>query len=162
MTGQEVELHPRTAGRTGYWVRACLLGAVILICGMVIGGALAYRFFPVFGIFPAFGPGMHPDPDRMVEWITERLRGELDLSDEQAAAVRTIFREDHGRMEAVRLKVEPEVSAILQDTHAKVSQILNESQKVLWDKRFAEMRERMPFRPPPDPEPQPNSGPDHH
>lgn len=123
------------------WLKACLLGSMILVFGMMIGGAVAFRFMA------DRGPGMMDSPGHRHEMIMKRMRHDLKLTEEQAKRISVIVEQNDEKMEEIRAKVDPEVSRIQEQMHTEVSAVLTPKQRTNWDEHYREMRERTRPRP---------------
>lgn len=64
------------------------------------------------------------DPDRLFE----RLRGQLDLTDDQARVVRAAMKEAHEEMQRVRADSMPRIRAALDRSRAKITAVLSAKQ----------------------------------
>jgi len=112
------------------WTKIFLLASVILACGIVIGMAITFR---VVGAQPM---KIHGIPEHGPENITQDLRNELSLNDEQAKAVLHLFKQNREQLETLRARVDAEVLAQMESTQEKIHLLLNPEQKALFDKRF--------------------------
>ena len=132
---------PPAPRRRRWWV-SLLLGMVVFSSGFVVGGAAAL----IVARQRILNAIHHPEeaPTR----ITARLRGYLDLTDEQAAEVEKILRQRQAAFQAIRAEVQPRVMAELALVEEQVADVLDDSQQAKWHKRFAELRETWV---PPDP-----------
>ena len=116
------------AGRR--WLRTILLGIVILLCGMIIGGALTLHFR-----WPRLLLARHSWA-RMPEHIVERMRRELDLTAEQQTQIERILAKHHGAMESIRTEVEPRVEAQLDSMRREIDAVLTAEQAARWSEHF--------------------------
>lgn len=133
------------------WRTAVALAAVIFVSGVVLGTSVG------FALAHARFDGHPPPHDKMPEMIIGRIRKDLRLNQEQVEKVAVIVRESHGRLEALRMQVEPDVHAEMEAMQRRVREVLTPSQQTVWDARCREMRERRPFSPGAAPgSPQPN------
>ncbi|HPO12158.1 MAG TPA: hypothetical protein PLI09_01830 [Candidatus Hydrogenedentes bacterium] len=130
------EIHLPVAAGKKNWIAACVLSAILLLCGMVLGGVITFKYMS--SRIMEEGPRQERTPERIVE----KLRGELGLDDTQAAAILEVFTRGHETLEAIRLKVDPEVEQEMETIRVEVEQYLNSGQKEKWNKRVQEMRER--------------------
>ncbi len=126
---------PVTTGKKR-WLYPCLLSAILLLCGMVLGGVITFTC-----LSSRFQDDGRP-PERSPERIVERLRRELKLDDKQAAAVKEVFSRHQDQFEAIRRKVDPEVEKEMEAVRVEVEQYLHPDQREKWNKRVQEMRER--------------------
>ena len=120
------------------WLRTILLGIVILLCGMVIGGALTLHFR-----WPRLLLARH-SWERMPEHIVERMRSELDLTAEQQREIEEILAKHHGAMESIRTEVEPRVEAQLDSMRREIDAVLTPEQAARWSEHFERMRRHGP------------------
>lgn len=128
------------------------LGFIILVSGMLIGGVAGYQL----GSWPL--KEFPPDPETMANHITSHLRRELDLSKEQAAAVREIFVRGGHVFSEIRMKNAPEMEEAMDKVDAEVAALLTPEQMALWKKHCIRMRERSRLAPPgPTPAPPPSN-----
>lgn len=139
-TGHNPIMHPPQLRRQ--WTRIFLLASVILVSGIVIGMAITFR---VVGAPPMKMRGI---PEHGPEDITQNLRNELSLNDEQAKAVLHLFKQNREQLETLRARVDAEVLAQMESTQEKIHLLLNPEQKNLFDKRFEGIKRQ--FRPGPD------------
>lgn len=150
---EQNELHTsgRRPGKAKSWAWSVCLGFIILVSGMLIGGVAGYHW----GARP---PGdFPPDPEKMADHIAGRLRSELDLTDNQAAAVREIFARAGRVFNEIRMKNAPEMEAAMDKVDAEVAALLTPEQLPLWKAHCSRMRERSRLAPPgPPPPPPPN------
>ena len=135
-----------SAPRRRVW-KAALLGAVILVCGIVIGAGGA-----VFGIRYAM---MHwpPNPERMRIECTERIRTALVLTEEQNRRVEQIMADHFKAIMAIHQDAEPRMRSEIDRMKAAVALVLTPKQAAEWNEKFHS------FFPPPPP---PFGGPPHH
>jgi Spy/CpxP family protein refolding chaperone len=120
------------------WLRTVLLGIVILLCGIVIGGALTLRFR-----WPRLLLAREPW-ERMPEHIAERMRAELGLTEEQEAQIEVILARHHGAMDSIRLEVQPRVEARIDSMRREINALLTPQQAAQWSEHFERMRHHGP------------------
>jgi hypothetical protein len=121
-----------------------LLGVVILACGMAIGAGLT-----LFGLRSRVLQLIR-NPEKVPEAITARLRGELDLSEEQASQVEAILKNHQADLEEIRREVQPRVETLLDLVRQEVGEVLDERQAGRWRERFDALRRTwLPPAPPP-------------
>jgi hypothetical protein len=149
---QPTALVPITGKRRRRMWLMVLLGAIILICGMAIGagGAILRIRQRMHDI--------HGHPERMPAELAKRIRGELRLTDEQAARVEAILVERLNAMEKIRNETFDRVHTEIEGIHADVTAILAAPQAAEWNERYEDIlmpRKRPPFMskhsPPPGP-----------
>ncbi len=118
------------------WGRGALIGAVILLCGMVIGGGLTS-----FVVWRRVQNSVM-NPRVMPARIVDHMRGPLDLTDEQAQQLHEIFTRHHSRFEELRKEMEPLVEEELEAIRTEVAAVLTPEQLEKWNRRFDRMRKR--------------------
>ena len=89
-------------------------------------------------------------PEETPARITAHLRRRLDLSDDQAAAIRQIVERRHRTMQAIRQDVWPQVRSELEGVRTDVAGVLDEPQRAKWEAMYQTMLERW-VPPPPAP-----------
>jgi Spy/CpxP family protein refolding chaperone len=119
-------------------LRTVLLGIVILVCGVVIGGALTLHFR-----WPRLMLARQPW-ERIPEHIAERMRGELDLAVEQQREIERILAKHHGAMESIRVEVQPRVEAQIDSMRREIDAVLTPEQAARWSEHFERMRRHAP------------------
>ncbi len=115
------------------WVRTTLLGIVILLCGMVIGGAVTLH-----ARWPRLLLARH-SWERMPEHIANRMRTELDLTEEQQRHIERILAKHHAAMESIRVEVQPRVQAQIDSMRRDIDAVLTPDQAVRWSEHFKRM-----------------------
>ncbi len=118
-------------------VKALLAGSAILLTGIIIGGAATLIFMS------RFDEHMPGPPNMTADDVLDKLRRDLGLSKEQIEAIRPSIVESHGKMESIRMQLEPQVREVMDQADAKIGPVLNPKQKGKWEKRMAEMRKKM-------------------
>ena len=120
-----------------------LLVAVVFLSGLVIGGALT----PF--LIHRFGPAFFPRPSEMPRRLTEEMRRDLDLTDEQTQEIRAVLDREHEKIEALRADVDSRVEQMMDAFRADIIALLTPEQAERWTRRFDEMRRKQPpFGPP--------------
>lgn len=100
---------------------------------------------------PPGGPGrMGPPPP---ERVVEHLSRELDLTEEQRAALATILQEEFDAVDALMAQTRPQLDAHHQRARARTLELLTPQQRV----RMEDLR--LPLGPPPGGHPPPHRGP---
>jgi hypothetical protein len=143
MTASEHGSGIRPPRSSSPWLKIYLLASLILASGIVIGMGIAFH---LVGSSPM---KMHGIPEHGPDKITQDLRRELNLNDEQAKAVLQLFKQNREQLENLRERVDTEVLAQMENTQEKIHPLLNPEQKALFDKRFEGIKQQ--FRPAPDP-----------
>lgn len=80
--------------------------------------------------------------------ITDRVRGKLGISDEQAARIKAILSERQKAIQALRRQVQPQIEDELNQAREEVAALLNPEQAEKWRKRFDKLRIWFPALPP--------------
>jgi hypothetical protein len=125
--------------------RSLLLGLVILFCGILIGAGIT-----VIALQKVVLYAIH-HPEQVPSRLTERLRGKLGLSDDQAKKIRGILKERQRAFQALRRATRPKVERELDRLREEVAAVLDANQARKWRSRFDRLRRHwMP--PPPQPE----------
>jgi Spy/CpxP family protein refolding chaperone len=117
----------KTQGRTRLKVWLVLVGVFLL--GSVTGAALS-------GVYRARSEGgrrAERDPGKALE----KMRGELNLTDEQAAQINTIINETRNEFRALRAEARPRYDAIRQKERERIRGILNAEQQQKFDQMIA-------------------------
>lgn len=117
------------------WWRDLAFGALILLCGCLIGSMVTARFYvkrlehiQQHGVDIRQGFG--------------RLQRALDLDDAQSEQVRAILQQGMEELRGLRQSFRPQVDVVMDRIFAEVAATLNEQQKLLWEERFGTMRKR--------------------
>jgi hypothetical protein len=124
--------------------RSLLLGLVILFCGILIGAGIT-----VIALHKVVLYAIH-HPEQVPSRITERLRGKLGLSDDQAKKIRAILNERQKAFQALRRATRPKMEREIERLKEDVAAVLDENQARKWRKRFDTLRRQ--WIPPPAPE----------
>jgi hypothetical protein len=116
--------------------RTFLLGGVIFVAGMVLGGALTLVLV------------LNRAHDRMTApelagpRIVDRLRGPLDLTDQQAEEIRGILARHQESLVALREDVRPQIEAELTKIRDEINQTLTPEQSRRWQKMTSRLYRR--------------------
>ena len=121
--------------------RSFLLGLLILICGMAIGtgGTVVVMKRIILNAIQ--------HPEKVPERITDRMRGKLDLTDDQAAKVKEILTERQKKIRTLLRQIQPEVDKEFEDAREDVAAILKPDQAKKWRERFDRLRIWFPVPP---------------
>lgn len=124
--------------------RMVAAGLLILLSGILIGGAIGFRAARLRDPLTLF------DPESVSYRISRLMKFQLGLSEEQRAQVEQIFEEHRAEAEVVRRKILPEVEPIMESLRTEVESILSPDQAERWNAKFHEIRDK--WRPKPAPE----------
>lgn len=118
-------------GKARLKIWAVLIG--IFLLGGVTGAALdgVYRSRAVAGRPEA----RHRDPEE--QFAT--MRRELNLSDEQATAIRAILEESRAEFRTLRAEVKPRYDEVRQRARTRMRALLNPEQQQRFDAKLAEL-----------------------
>lgn len=116
--------------------RMIVLGAVILLCGMVLGAGVTF-----LGLRPRLVPDME-GPRMLPDSTVGRLREMLDLSDEQARQIQAILARREKALLALRSEMRPRVNAQLEQTRQEIAAVLTPEQAARWNEQFERSRRR--------------------
>lgn len=149
MTGQNTEISPSNLElpvprKRRPW-RSLLLGLGILLCGILIGAGITVIVLQKMVLYAVHHPEQVPTR------LTERLRGKLGLSDDQAKKIRAILNERQKAFQALRRATRPKMEREIERLEEDVAAVLDENQARKWRKRFDRLRRQwMPPPPPPE------------
>lgn len=121
--------------------RMLAAGLLILLSGILIGGAIGFRVARVRDPLTLF------DPDSVSQRIARLMKFQLHLSDEQCASVEAIFERHRAQLDAIRLKMLPEVEPKFEALRKDIESVLSAEQATLWNAKFHEIRDK--WRPKP-------------
>lgn len=121
-----------------YW-RMAFFGLVILLAGLVIGGA---SIFILVGRRPKIRP-MDPQMFSM-EAISDLQHG-LGLSAEQSEKIGTVLQKTMQGLHEKRMEAAEEISEQLRQMNEQISAVLTEEQERIWQHRLERLQEQ--FRP---------------
>ena len=106
--------------------RMAFFGVVILLAGIVIGGALVMILAPQMLV--KLPPGPEFEPLMMIP----PLRAELGLSDEQTEKIKPIMDKYMGKLNQIRMNARTEIGDTLKQMNDEITAILTDRQKDLW------------------------------
>ena len=126
MTGQNTEISPSNLElpvprKRRPW-RSLLLGLAILLCGILIGAGITVIVLQKVVLYAIHHPEQVPNR------LTERLRGKLGLSDDQAKKIKAILNERQKAFQALRRATRPKMERELERLKEDVAAVLNENQ----------------------------------
>ena len=107
------------------WLMPVLL-VVALACSFVAGAAVST-------VVILHGKKGRPfAPDEMPRIITERLRAELGLSNEQAAKIKDILSEERKELQAIRQESWDKIRPLIDQKAKEIEQVLTPEQAARW------------------------------
>jgi hypothetical protein len=112
-----------------YW-RTAFFGLVILIAGIVIGGAS----ISIYKTYRTTRPPGGPEFDSLQ--VIPPLRRNLDLSKEQADKIKPIIDGSMEKLRDIRENARTEIETTLQQMNKEISSILTESQRQRWQREL--------------------------
>lgn len=93
--------------------------------------------------------------EHFAEMALQRLRVDLDLSDEQVKKLRPIMMETARKLAEIRQEQEPKIQTVLENDFSSIKKILTPEQAERFDAKIKDLRERRRsmerFGPPPPP-----------
>lgn len=121
-------------------LKICLVLLGVFALGCLTGGFLdsAYRLHAGAGERRERGGGRGDRDEKMFE----RMRRDLDLTEQQATEIRSILEETRGGFRALRAEVRPRYDALRQNSRARIRALLTPEQQQRFDARTAEMDAR--------------------
>jgi len=114
--------------------RMAFFGVVILLAGIVIGGASMLILMPHRLMRPPRGPEF-----QSLE-IISLLERDLGLSPEQSEQIKPILDEHMEKLREIRMDARSEVGKILEQMNKKISAVLTERQRQIWQSRLNRLR----------------------
>lgn len=115
------------------WLR-WLLWLTVFGSGFVIGAGMT-----LIGVRQGMLEAIH-HPETMPRKVAQRLRRPLQLSEDQVQRIEQIVRARQQSLQQIRIRVQPEVEAELDVIDREIAQVLNETQRVKWQKLFDQLR----------------------
>lgn len=116
------------------WLRGLAMGALILVCGMLIGGGLT-----LFAIGAHVHRATH-HPEEIPPRAAKRVGRKLDLDKEQVRQLEEIFARRQAAIFNIRDRVAPELHLEFKRTRKEVAEILTPEQRQEWDELFDKLR----------------------
>jgi hypothetical protein len=110
--------------------RMAFFGLVILLAGVVIGGAstlMLVRHRPM---------GPPPGPEFVSGRMVHDLQRDLDLSPEQAKKIGAIVKEHMQEMDNIRIEARPKIAEQLRRMNEEISAVLTEEQRQIWQQNW--------------------------
>lgn len=108
--------------------RMAFFGMVILLAGIVIGGASMMILAPQMLIKPPPGPEFSP------LMMIPPLRAELGLTDEQTEKIKPIMDKHMGKLNQIRMDARTEIGDTLKQMNDEIAAILTDEQKEIWQR----------------------------
>lgn len=140
---EEQHAKPKRPSRRRSTLLMVLLGAVILLSGIVIGSGVTLLWLQHRLLY------MVHHPEDAPKTIALRLQSKLDLTDEQTKQIEALFRERQKHIQALRREVQPRVVEQLTQAREEVARVLTAEQAKKWQAYFDGMQEKwMPPMPP--------------
>ena len=115
--------------------RMAFFGVVILLAGLVIGGASMLIFMPHRLMRPPRGPEF--ETMRMIG----PLRRDLGLSGEQTERIKPILDKHMGKLSDIREDARSEISKTLEKMNQEISAILTEGQRQIWQGQLVRLQQ---------------------
>jgi hypothetical protein len=121
--------------------RPLLLGVLILVCGIAIGsgGTVVVMKRMILRAIQ--------HPERIPQRITDRMRGKLNLTEDQATKVKAILTEHQKKIQALLRQIQPGVNEEFVKAKEDVAATLNPDQAKKWRERFDRLRIWFPAPP---------------
>ena len=116
--------------------KTVLLGAVLLISGMVIGSGLT-----LIGLQRRAGE-FRSRPDMFSNRILSKMETDLELTKEQKAELGKIFKDAREDLDDVRRQHRAQGQAFFKDFHDQVANVLTVKQQEEWEEWWKRARER--------------------
>jgi hypothetical protein len=110
--------------------RMAFFGVVILLAGIVIGGASMMILVPQRLMEPPGGPEFQGL--RMIPM----LERDLDLTPEQSNKIKPILAENMEKLREIRMNARSEIGQILEQMQKQISAVLTERQRQLWQEQL--------------------------
>ena len=116
------------------WLRSLLCGILILVCGMVIGGAAVGLF-----VHNRVMELIHT-PEILPEHLTGAMERNLGLTEEQAAEVLVIYNKYLERFLERRKQMRPQIEADIEALQSEINVVLTPEQTDKWNRRFDKIK----------------------
>ncbi len=113
----------------------------VFILGILCGG-LAMRIFYSY----RFDSIIKGKADVREEMLVNRLESKLKLDSQQMVQVRAIVRETREGIAALHRQLRPQVEALIDKAHTRITTILSPEQRETFEKIVAERKEKMQDR----------------
>lgn len=113
--------------------RMAFFGMVILVAGIVIGGALMMILAPQMLIKPPPGPEF--DSMRVIPL----LRADLGLTDEQTEKIKPIMDKHMAKLNQLRMDARTEIGETLKQMNDEIAAVLTDEQRAKWQRELAQL-----------------------
>ena len=121
--------------------KVILATVVIFVAGALMGGILVKTVYPAG---PAAAPAEPPVPPVLSQQrFQEKLKRELQLSEDQTNRINRIFRESNARIKALWDRVGPDMQKERHEVRESIRAILNPEQR----EKFEKLLKEPPHRP---------------
>jgi Spy/CpxP family protein refolding chaperone len=117
--------------------RMAFFGVVILLAGMVIGGASMVILVPQMLIKPP------PGPEFESEMMLPLLRRDLDLTPEQTDKIKPIMDKYMGKLNQIRMNARTQVRETLKQMNKEIAVILTDEQKQVWQQGLDKLQKEL-------------------
>lgn len=135
MTETEARDNPSLVLQKMHMWRMAFFGLVILLAGIVIGGASA------FVVVRRTRMDRPLSPTIAITGMMPRLQRDLDLSPEQEEKLKPILQEHMERLREIRVNAGQEISEELQLMQEEISSVLDERQKEFWQRNLQRLQD---------------------
>jgi len=126
---------PVVEPRRRAWVPVAL-SFLILAAGFVAGMSTT-------GLLVARRPPFRVrDPQRGAQMFADRLRDELDLTDDQTERVAAVVTQHQERLVALQREIGPKMEAAHREFSDQVAEVLDDEQRRRWQERVEELKAR--------------------
>ena len=127
-------------------VKMAFFGLVILTAGMVIGGAVGMMYAQKHQ--PAkVEHGPEVVSRWMVERVVEKMKDELQLTDQQQAELQAIMKTRFKEIDTIRKEAQPKIIEQMNEMNLQIAGVLNEQQYQQWQEGLKQLREKFPGHP---------------
>jgi hypothetical protein len=130
--------------------RMAFFGLVILLAGIIIGGAASLLVVWRVPIGPM------PGPERVADRMIQGLLQELRLSPQQRQQIEPIIRRHMERIDQIRKEARPQIEGHLRQMNEEIMPILDDQQRMMW----IQMQQRLPMEQPSPGQMRPMLGPE--
>jgi hypothetical protein len=121
------------------------LSLVLFISGGLVGWSLSLWIKPPAPTTEQMGP------QPPIQQLLDRMRNELQLTDQQITQVGQIYQKEYDALRAIREKMEPQFVVQYNDFRSRMKQVLTSAQFSIWDQDFQRIRNQMLPPPPQNP-----------